>query len=395
MVEGNNPRHCMVVYSYYPLGETRVQRQAEALVRAGYEVDVICPRMPGEKWSESHSGVEIRRIPVSVLKSSLYAQFLGYLLFFFGAGLLLTVLHLRRRYRTVQVHNLPDFLVFCAAVPKLTGAKVILDLHDLMPEFLSSKFSGEPPDWLRRAVLIQERWACRFADHVITVSEHWRQTLSERSAEAAKTSVVMNLADETVFLRPDLERVHEAGSMSLIYHGTVVYRYGLDLVIEAISNLGEKTPELTLDVIGQGDQFQALSDQVEQLGLVQRVRLREGLVPAEELPGIITSADVGIVPYRNDVFTDGLIPTKLLEYAAMGLPVIASRTSAIEELVGDSFVQYFEPGDVDDLAGQLLLLYEEPLRRENLARETVAFNLRANWSTHSGEYVNLVKSLAL
>jgi glycosyltransferase involved in cell wall biosynthesis len=384
----------MVVYSYYPLGETRVQRQAEALHRAGYEVDVICPRLPGERIAESHSGVAIRRLPMPVLKSSLYVQFLGYILFFLGAGALLTLRHLWRRYDSVQVHNLPDFLVFCTLIPKLTGAAVILDLHDLMPEFLASKFSGDPPKMLERAILLQERMACGYADHVITVSEHWRHTLAKRSVPLAKSSVVMNLADESIFQSDEGDPGREAGTMRLIYHGTVVYRYGLDLVIEAMARSREQAPQMTLKVIGQGDQFPALREQVERLGLTDRVQLEEGLIPAEDLPAVIASADVGVVPYRDDIFTDGLVPTKLLEYAVMGLPVVASRTSAIEELVGDSFVEYFSPGDIDDLSTRLTHLYGQPQRRETLARATADFNGRVNWADHSKEYVDLISSLA-
>lgn len=382
----------MIVYSYYPLGETRVQRQAEALVRAGYEVDVICPRLPDEPGRETHAGVNIRRVPMPILKASFYQQFLGYILFFFVAGAVLTVRHLRSRYDTVQVHNLPDFLVFCALVPKLTGTPVLLDLHDLMPEFLASKFEGDPPAWLRSAILIQERWACHFADHVITVSEHWRRTLDERASPMAKTSVVMNVADERIFRSTDSRRAQRGDGMHLIYHGTVVYRYGLDLVVDAIALLGDETPNLTLRVIGKGDWMPALEDQVHRLGLQERVRLDNGLVPAEELPSIITDADLGVVPYRDDVFTDGLIPTKLLEYAALGVPSLASRTSAIEDLVGDSFVHFFEPNDLSDLSRQLAALYNDPTRRDRLSEATTDFNAGLNWSTLGNEYVDLVRS---
>lgn len=387
-------RHCMIVYSYYPLGETRVQRQAEALVRQGYQVDVICPRMTDEPVSETHSGVRIRRLPMQTLKSNLIVQFIGYVVFLVAAGMVLTTRHLVGRYDTVQVHNLPDFLVFSAVVPKLTGTPIVLDLHDLMPEFLASRFQDDAPGWLAKLILLQERLACRFADHVITVSEQWRTTLSERSAPLTKTSVVMNVADEQIFRKTDAPRPQTAEKMALIYHGTVVYRYGLDLVIDVIDRLASETPNLTLRIVGQGDQMEALKDQVDRLGVADRVTIDDGLVPAEELPEMIALADLGVVPYRNDVFTDGLIPTKLLEYAAMGLPAIAARTSAIEDLAGESFVHYFQPGDVDDLAEQLRFLYQNPRRREELASATEEFNARFNWAKASREYVDLISSLA-
>lgn len=387
-------RHCMIVYSYYPLGETRVQRQAEALVRQGYQVDVICPRMTDEPATETHGGVRIRRLPMQIFKSNLIVQFVGYVVFLVAAGMVLTAQHLARRYDSVQVHNLPDFLVFSALVPKLIGTPIVLDLHDLMPEFLASRFQGDAPGWLEKVILLQERLACGFADHVITVSEHWRTTLSERSAPLTKTSVVMNVADEQIFRMTEVPRPQPAEEMALIYHGTVVYRYGLDLVIDAIDRLASEAPNLTLRIVGQGDQMEALKDQVDRLGVNDRVTIDDGLVPAEELPEIIAQADLGVVPYRDDIFTDGLVPTKLLEYATMGLPAIAARTSAIEDLARESFVHYFRPGDVDDLAKQLRFLYQNPRRREELASATEEFNARFNWAKASREYVDLISSLA-
>ncbi len=137
------PRHCMVVYAYYPLTETRVQREAEALVDAGYAVDVICLRDQSEQMRERYRGVEVHRLPVGIDKASLGHQFLSYVRFCVLAAGHLARLQRQRPYDTVQVHNLPDFLVFSAIVPKLKGVPVLLDLHDLMPEFFASRFARQ------------------------------------------------------------------------------------------------------------------------------------------------------------------------------------------------------------------------------------------------------------
>lgn len=176
--------HCMVVYALYPLGEARVQREAEALLRHGYEVDVICLRLPGEPAIDQYKGVRIYRekYRVPFLKTSgsgLGERFFKYLRFFLTAAVRVTRLHLSRHYDTIQVHNLPDFLVFCTLIPKLLGTAIILDLHDLMPEFYAGRFR-ETDSIAARLIRWQEQIACRFADHVITVSEHWRQTLIRR-----------------------------------------------------------------------------------------------------------------------------------------------------------------------------------------------------------------------
>ena len=167
-VNKTSPRHCMVVFAPYPLGETRVQREADALVKHGYTVDVICLRIPGNLAVDSHNGVTIYRESYRFLAQlmklvGLGEKFLKYVNFFFAAASKLTRLHIQNRYGTIQVHNMPDFLVFCALIPKLLGVPIILDMHDLMPEFYAERF-GQTGSFVARLIRFQERLACRFAD---------------------------------------------------------------------------------------------------------------------------------------------------------------------------------------------------------------------------------------
>lgn len=382
----------MVVHAYYPQTETRVQRQAEALVEAGYDVDVLCLRDEGEASRERYRGVEVHRLPVRLDKRTLGRQFLCYLRFFAWAAVHLTRLHRQHPYRTVQVHNLPDFLVFCAVVPKLRGVPVILDLHDLMPEFFAARFGSGRLRPLERLIRWQERLSCRFADHVITVSEHWRQALLDRGVPAERCSVVMNVADERVF-HPAPPSGSNGAGFRLIYHGTVTERYGLDLALEAVAMLRDEIPDIRLTIRGRGEHRPALLRLRRRLGLEEHVDLDDRFVPETELAGIIASADLAVVPYRNDVFTDGIIPTKLMEYAALGLPCVAARTSAIEAHFGDAMVELFEPGDARDLARRIRELYRSPERRAELARRSHRFTSRYNWERTGAEYVELVRGL--
>jgi glycosyltransferase involved in cell wall biosynthesis len=388
--------HCMVVYARYPMGETRVQREAEALIRHGYEVDVICVRTPGESAVDNHRGVQIYRdfcYPAH-RRGELGGRFLRYFRFLISAAVRLTRLHRQRPWDTIQVHNLPDFLVFCALVPKLGGVPVILDLHDLMPEFYVGRFGHKSP-LLARLIRWQERLACGFADHVITVSEHWRQALIERGVPAHKCSVVMNVADGNIFHRSEAGRscLPDKDGFRLIYHGSVVRRYGLDLAIQAIDRVRNDIPNIHLTILGTGDYIDTLMQMVQELDLGNHVTIYRGIRPVEELPEIIRTAGVGIVPYRNDIFTDGLLPTKLMEYAALGLPAIAARTTAIESCFSDTMVEFFEPGDVDGLARCICKLYNNPERLAELAQGSEKFNQRYNWARIGAEYVALVKRL--
>jgi glycosyltransferase involved in cell wall biosynthesis len=386
------PRHCMVVHAYYPLTETRVQREAEALVEAGYDVDVLCLRGEGEAPRERYRGVEVHRLPVRVDKRSLARQFLSYARFLARASVRLTKLDRRHPYQTVQVHNLPDFLVFCALGPKLRGVPVILDLHDLMPEFFAARFGRGRLRPLGGLIRWQERLACRFADHVVTVSEQWRRALIERGVPAERCSVVMNVADERVF--HPTGRVTGGAGLRLIYHGTLTERYGLDLAIRAVGLVRDRVPGIHLTIMGSGDDRPRLMELRRALDLEAHVDLDDRHVPEVELADVLARADIAVVPYRNDVFTDAIVPTKLMEYAALEMPCIAARTSAIESYFGDAMVELFEPGDTDDLARCILELSLDPARREELAGRSSRFTSRYNWERVGASYVELVGRLS-
>ncbi len=388
-------RHCMIVHKYYPT-DIRVRRQSEALKAAGIEVDVLCLRRPGEPAQAVTAGVHAHRVPLR-LRANVGAgvQLLEYLAFFILVMFSLTWRHVRRPYDVIQIHNLPDFLVFVALIPKLLGARVILDLHDLMPEFFQARFNGSASPYLTKLVLLQEKLACRFANHVITVTELWRQTLIARGVPADKCSVVMNLADPQIF-RPRQggdKSAKQNGRFGLIYHGYMPERYGLDLVLQAMNQVREEIPGIHFTLIGGGEHLETLKLMALELGLADGYVEILSPLPVEKLPPIIANADLGVVPYRDDVFTDTLLPTKLMEYAAMEIPAVVSRTSAITTYFDDTMVRFFTPGDVSDLAQCFLDLYADRKKLARLKEGIKGFNQHHNWHQTSSEYVALVKRL--
>jgi glycosyltransferase involved in cell wall biosynthesis len=387
-------RHCMIVHAYYPIGEIRVEREARALIENGYEVDVVCLQQTGESAVSVEEDVNVHRLPVARHKGKgIAVQFFEYLAFFFLAMFKVTALHLKRRYSVVQVHNLPDFLIFSAIVPKLSGARLILDLHDLMPEFYSSRFQSGMTSWPIRLLCWQEKLACLFADHVFTVTELWRQTLIERGIPARKTSVVMNVANDRIFQRSNVMPVAKNGNFNLIYHGQLSQRYGIDLAIRAVDLLRKEIPEICLTIHGRGDYLTELQTLAETLGVTSNVQFSTQYVPTRELPQLIGNAHAGIVPYRKDIFTDGILPTKMMEYAALGVPVIAARTTAISAYFDSEMARFFTPEDVQDLAHSILLLFKDRDQLAGYARNIEKFNQRYSWKTVARQYVEVVDRL--
>jgi glycosyltransferase involved in cell wall biosynthesis len=388
-------RHCMVVHNYYPQREPRVEREAQALVAHGYEVDVICLREDGDPPLAVVDGVNVHRLPVKRHKGSGAAvQMLEYLAFFAVASAKLAALHRRRRYNVVQVHNLPDFLVFAAWLPKLSRARLILDIHDLMPEFYASRFNSGMGSLPVRLVRAQEYLSCRFADHVISVTDLWRSALIDRGLPAEKVSVVMNVANDSIFRQPAAApRADEPDRFRLFYHGTITRRYGIDVAIRAVEIVRRHIPGVHLTIHGVGEYRDELIRLVEELSLGQHVRFTSDYIPTSELPSFIRQADLGLVPYRRDVFTDGILPTKLMEYVALGVPVVAARTPVIESYFDETMVQFFTPEDHQDLARSILALHADRARLNMLARNADRFNQRYSWQRVSAEYLALVDRL--
>ena len=357
------PRHCMVVHAYYPVGETRVEREALALLAQGTVVDIICLKSIDEPDVELVDGVQVYRLPVGRnRRKGLLVQALEYLSFFMLAFVRLTTLYWRKHYDVIQVHNLPDFLVFVAIIPKLTGSKIILDLHDLMPEFYSELYERSMDSLVVRIIRLQEWLSCKFADHIITVTEIWRQALIDRGQPKNKVSVVMNVADDHIFYPQGEVKETNNGCFRLIYHGVMGKRHGLDLALRAICQIVEAAPDIQILLHGWAGDLKNLQE-------------------------------LAVVPYRNGTFTGGILPTKLMEYAALGIPAVAARTPAIAAYFDETCVQFFAPGNVDELAACILALYNDRQRLANLAHNIVKFNNRYNWGKVSVEYAALVERL--
>jgi glycosyltransferase involved in cell wall biosynthesis len=351
---------------YFDL-DPRVQREVHALLDAGHEVDVICLRRPGQPWRERDERLTVRRVPAPRQRGGAVAYLAEYGLFFVIALALLTALHIRRGYQLVQVHTLPDPLVFAAIVPKLTGARVILDLHECMPEFFATKFGLGLDHPAVRAVAAGEQAAIRFADFALTCTEHMRGAFVGRGADPDKVGVVHNGAEEDVF-DPERHPPHARanGRFTLICHGSVEERYGLDTAIKAVASLADEIPELKLQIYGKGSQLPELRELANQLGVRDRVEFNGRWVPLEELVEAIAAADAGVVAMKRDAFRDLVHCNKMYDLVAMRRPVITSRTRSVEDYFSDDAFLYFTADDADDLARAIRRLHAEPELGERL-----------------------------
>jgi glycosyltransferase involved in cell wall biosynthesis len=350
-------RICMVVYSYY-LRDPRVRREAEALSEAGHSVEVICLRDRGEEGRDRVTGVEIHRLPVGKNRRGILRYLLEYVVFFVLATVYLSFLHLSRRFDIIHVHNMPDFLVFSGLVPWIFGAKVLLDVHDPMPELFISQHGLGQHHWLLRMIRLQEKISYSFPCLILTVNESMRERIIGLGVNPEEVVTVFNSPDTSLFKTKARGEEGDGRDFALVYTGTIAKRYGLDVAIRAVALLAGEMPDLKLVLAGEGTCLESLQELAARLGVQDRVEFR-GRVPLDEVAGILVDCDAGLSPHRNDCFWDLYFSTKIFEFLTVGLPVISSRTRTIEAYLKESLF-YFEPEDVEGLADQVRLLRAKP-----------------------------------
>ena len=381
---------CMVAYSFYE-SDTRVQQYVKALAQRGDVVDVIALRRRGQPSYEVLHGVNVHRIQLRVVnENGRLAYLLRILRFLLHAAMVLTRKHLGRRYQLIHVHSVPDFLVFAAIVPKLTKTPVILDIHDILPEFYASKFSVSQTSLPFKLLKLVERWSIAFSDHVIITNHLWYERLVSRSASPARCTTICNYPDPQFFF-PRWKRTTN-GKFIIMYPGTLNWHQGLDIAIRAFARVADQMPDAEFHIYGEGPTKASLMRLANELGLDGKVIFKE-FVPTNEIARLMGEADLAVVPKRATLFGNEAQSTKVLEFMALGVPVIKTRTK-IGTYYHDQFrVKFFEPEDVDDLANCMLMLKRDKRFRNELILNAGKYAQQNNWEVKKQDYLRLVDSL--
>jgi glycosyltransferase involved in cell wall biosynthesis len=381
---------CMVAYAPYHY-DTRLMCYAETLAALGHTVDVFALSAPGEKRRKTIRGVNLHpllsrgrseRSPVSYLRKIMS--------FFVCAGALVTYRDLRKHYDLIHVHSVPDFLVFTAFLPSLRGARVILDIHDLLPELYASKFGKSEASWVCRLLRYVERRSAAFADHVIAANDLWRTKLVSRSVREEKCSVILTLPDRTLFRRRG--RIRRDDKFIILYPGTLNHHQGVDIAIRALDLIKHAAPTAEFHIYGAGPEEIALKQLTAELSLQSRVKFH-GIQPLSDIPGLMENADLGVVPKRNDLFGNEAFSTKALELMAMGVPIVVADTAVDRYYFDASMVKFFKAGDEASLADSILLTIRDYGLRDKLVRNASRFVARNDWGAHRHKYIDIVNFL--
>jgi glycosyltransferase involved in cell wall biosynthesis len=387
-----------VTYSYYA-NDARPRREAETLAKQGAHVEVISLRESDEEpLHELFHGVEVTHVPLKRRRGGRLVYLLQYASFILRTGLMLAGRALKRRYDLVHVHNMPDVLVFSALAPKILGAKVILDLHDPMPELMMTIFALREDSLAVRFLKILEKWSIHFADAVLTVNEALKKVFSPRSCAPEKVCVVMNSPDEGIFefrepLKQGQTRLDRSKPFVLMYHGQVIERNGLDLAVFALGKIRESIPNAELRIYAPSTPFlEQVMDSVRNSGLSEAVRYL-GPMTLKQIAEAISECDVGIIPNRRTKFTELNTPTRIFEYLSQGKPVIAPRVSGILDYFGPQELLFFELGDADDLAAKMEYVFRHPEETMKIVERGQKVYQSYRWSRERLRFMSLVDEL--
>jgi glycosyltransferase involved in cell wall biosynthesis len=241
-----------------------------------------------------------------------------------------------RRYDLVHVHNMPDVLVFSAWVPKALGAKIILDLHDPVPELMQTIFQLPEQSFSVRLLKQLEKWSIAFADLVLTVNLACKKIYASRSCPPQKITVVLNSPEDRIFQfqPPALHAVNGEKSVRpfrILYHGSLVHRNGFDLAVDALEQTRKSIPSARLMVCGERTEyFDAVMESAEKRGLQNSIQYL-GRKDRRQIVEVINSCDLGIIPNHRNMAFETTSRTKSL------FSLVSEMQTILHERLNSSF----------------------------------------------------------
>lgn len=381
-------RALVIAYTTY-IHDGRVKRHAEALAERGDRVDAITI---DTGVTGLINGVNVVGLSLPRYRGASRSSYVkSYIRFFRMAAAKALELAREQPYDFAIVCTMPDAAILSAVALRRQGTRLVLDVHDTMPELYRDKFPGALGSVGARVMMLEERLSAWWADRVLAVHEPHRERLIESGIAAKKIRVVLNAPDDRIFGTPRAVR-RDPNHFTLVCHGTITHRMGLDLAIRAIARLRDRMPQARLIAIGAGDYLTENRALAAELGLEDRVVFKD-LVPVEELPQLLSEADAGLVPSRASSATHLMLPVKLLDYAMLRIPAICARLRTIDYYFGDGGVRFFRPGDVDDLAGAIEMLYNSAEIRRDLVEKARKMVDRISWPNQRQEFYRAIDSI--
>lgn len=381
---------CMIAYTCYE-GDSRVRRYTETLSKKGDLVDAIVLRQRRSDRIVNVSGVTVYKIQERDSDEKRMIMHLLKVMFFsIRAACLVAKLHFKKKYDIIQVHPVSYFEVFAAIIPKITGAKVLLDIKDSIPELFAAKFKVSSGSLLNRLRLYLEKVSIAFSDHVIVANHLSYERLITGSVYPQKCTVIMNYPDPALFKQRTLQNRRE--KFIVLCPGMSRGNAGVETAIRAIDVVRERAPDVELHIYGNESLETFYFDMVKKLHLEKRVIFFKS-VPLEGLSQVYAGADIGIEPKLKNAFNNEVFSGEIFEFMLVGVPVIISDTKVHTHYFNKSIVQFFSSEDAADLARSIVELKNEKRLRESMVENAQKYMAQNNWDVKKSIYLTMLNSL--
>jgi glycosyltransferase involved in cell wall biosynthesis len=366
----SGPRVLIIIQNLWVPFDRRVWLECQALVAAGYDVTVVCPKGPGDPSYEVIDGVTVHKYNAYAPGGSKVSFVWEYAYSFLATLRLVFRARKAGRFKVLQACNPPDiFWPIAMLLRRLDGTKFVFDHHDLCPELFQSRFGGTtslPYKGLR----FLERMTHRKADHVISTNDSYRRIAITRSGKANHdVTVVRTGPDPDKLLRGAADESLRRGHRYLVtYIGVMGPQDGVDIVVRAadhiVNNL--QRTDIAFTLMGGGDSFDDVVALRDELGLTEYVEFT-GRVPDETVLAVMSTADLGLSPDPKNPLNDVSTMNKTMEYMAFELPVVAFDLIETKVSAADAAV-YVEPNDVAQYGDAIVALLDDQVRRRRMAK---------------------------
>ncbi|MCB0487409.1 MAG: glycosyltransferase family 4 protein [Cyclobacteriaceae bacterium] len=395
----------MLLNAPYP-ADIRVKKETDALVKAGFEIYLICLRKKHQPDAENVDGIKITRIDAG--KNN-------YVLAFWDVIMSITFVHPRfkralanliskEEIQLVHVHDLPLAGTALTLRDKFK-IKVIVDLHENYPEALRTWFKWKKNLIVRlknKLFLNPNRWskyetkACVEADHVIAVVDEMKSRLIASSGVRSDKITVITNTEDKHFIEQKLDKSvyrNIPNGFIITYSGGIGPHRGVDTAIRGMAHLMDKPIYLAIVGFGSPSVMNSLKNLTAELRL-QNVYF-EGYQPFEKFYSYMHLADVNVIPHQSNGHTDNTVPHKLFQGMMAGKPLLVSTCAPLQRLVKEyQSGLIFQADDPTDFAAKVETLYNDKQLREKLGANgtTATIHGKLNWETTQAELVKLYKS---
>lgn len=352
--------------------DPRVRHEARTLASAGYHVSVIAPSQRGQAWREALDGVNVYRFPAPPRAMSSQGYVMEYSYSLIAIFIVSLFVFIREGFDIIHAHQPPDALGFIGAFYKLLGKYYVMDHHDLSPELYHARFSGKGNLIVFRILVWLEIFACRIADRVIATNQSYKQSEMQRDRVPERRIAIIRNG-------PDLNELYKLAPYSNLrsktkiiigYVGVTGAQDGLDNLLRALRHLaydlGKK--EFMCIVVGSGDALFRLKSLAQRLGIADKMLFTGWVDQPAKVARYLSTMDICVAPESSDPYNDRSTAVKLMEYMALGKPIVAFDLPEHRFTAQDAAV-YARPNDELDFAKQISLLMDDPARSEKMGQK--------------------------